>query len=127
MLSRKGKVSKFRRGKVKGKSGARAEIANDNGTGEGFTSAIIVRCLPDADAISRCEVELGGRFDVERRVPGVDVAHGGGAVFGGGVPVGRHLCAKGGFASLRSPVLGVGYEELLVTVEASLRGRGLAV
>ena len=47
---------------------------------------------PDANAVRRREVERLARLHVERRVPGVEVAHGVGAVLGRRVAVGQRCC-----------------------------------
>jgi hypothetical protein len=73
--------------------------------------------LPDADAVYGCEVEFVGGFYVEGGVPAVLVANCKGAVLAGGMGVAEDLPTEGGVACDGGPVLGKGYEELLVSGE----------
>src|SRR5262249_1955097 len=82
--------------------------------------------LPDAHALVGGEIQLFPALDIEVRVPGIDVTHFGGAILVGSVTIRQHLLAQSAVADFLSPVLREGNEELLIAVEAVLRGRALA-
>src|SRR5215213_9747733 len=83
-----------------------------------FCSVAIL--LPDADPLLGRQVHLVARLDVERLVPGVDVADDSvDPIFGRAVRVGQEPLAKGALADLRAPALAVGDEEALVAGQAA--------
>jgi hypothetical protein len=84
----------------------------------------IVRALPDAYALVGRKIKGLSRLDVERSVPGVEVADGVGAVLRRGVGIGKDLLAEGGFAALAGFRLGEAEEELLNSGECSAVGAG---
>src|SRR3982751_5844681 len=71
--------------------------------------------LPDVDPLLRRQIELVAGLDVERLVPGVDVADDAvGPVFARAVWIGQDLLPLGVFAILFLPRLGVSDEEPLI-------------
>src|SRR3989440_2129401 len=82
---------------------------------------------PHAYAIRRREVQLLARFDAERVVPRIEVAHRVGAILGRGVAVGDDPLPQGGLADLVTPALREAQEEQLLGAEAGSPGRGLAL
>src|SRR5947209_1415922 len=81
---------------------------------------------PDLHPLVGREIELLPRLDVERRVPGVDVAHGNCAELIRRVRVGQHLLAERFGARLGGPALRESKEEALVAGQAPDHRRGLA-
>src|SRR5256885_6947552 len=81
-----------------------------------------------AYAIRGSEVQLLARFDAERVIPRIEVAHRVGAILGRGVAVGDDPLAQGGLADLLAPALREAQEEQLLAAEAaSPRRRRLAL
>src|SRR5256885_17082870 len=79
-----------------------------------------------AYAIRGSEVQLLARFDAERVIPRIEVAHRVGAILGRGVAVGDDPLSQGGLAGLLTPALREAQEEQLPAAEAGRPGRGLA-
>src|SRR3984885_7320294 len=73
---------------------------------------------PHGHALGRRQVELLTGLHRERLVPGIEIAHGVGAVLGRGVPVGDHLLPQRRLADLALPGLGEAQEEQLLAAEA---------
>src|SRR6476469_9493562 len=65
-------------------------------------------------ALLRRQIELVARLDVERGIPGVEVAHGQRAILARRMAVGRDLLAERFLAGLLCPTLLEGDEEALV-------------
>src|SRR5205823_7535148 len=82
---------------------------------------------PHAYAIRGSEVQLLARFDAERVIPRIEVAHRVGAILGRGVAVGDDPLSQGGLADLLTPALREAQEEQLPAAEAGSPGRGLAL
>src|SRR5215213_5938404 len=82
-----------------------------------FCSVAIL--LPDADPLLGRQVHLVAGLDVERLVPGVDVADDAVyPIFGRAVRIAEKAFTKGAFADLGLPCLAVGDEEALVAGQA---------
>src|SRR5947208_9255558 len=82
---------------------------------------------PYAYAIRGPEVQLLARFDAERVIPRVEVAHRVGAILGRGMAVGDDALPQGGLADLLTPALCEAQEEQLLAAEAGSPRRGLAL
>src|ERR1700739_1601676 len=82
--------------------------------------------LPYLHPVSRREIELLARLDAEGLVPGVEIAHGVGAVFGGRGAVDDQALAQRRRADLLPPVLGKAQEEKLLGAEPRSACRRLA-